>query len=559
MEALGVLLLFLAYFLGALPVGYWLAKRLSGVDPLLASTYNLGLESALKKLGAKALFAAFAADFLKGYLAVYFLSGFGPPWTFAAATLAYLGHLYPFAFLAPRMPLRARGAGVLFGVLAGISVGGLGTLYALVPLAAALVVYAATGYATLAALTLALALALVTSFLPLDPWSKALSWVLFLLALWRYKENLGRILEGTEPRLGEPLPLPDEKTVVCAFMIHPLTLADFWQSPRFRWLRPLVERGLIPQTWIERLAERFRPMKVGEIRGVKTADGREIRCHLISAPLLPHQIVEKPELAVRRAIQGARLAKELGATVFGLGAFWSVVGEKGKKVQEAVPGIEVTNGGALTAGTVRAAIPRILERFENEGKNPKEATAAVVGATGVVAFGIARQIAPLFGRLILIARNPERLEKIARSLKKNLSRKGAGTEVFATTDYAWLKQADLIFTATSDPEPVIRPEHVKEGTWIYDEGVPPDVDPAVKRIPGVRVIPGGVVRLPGEARSTLDLHFGGPDLVPACLAETMILAAEEAFERKSLGGETKSENIQYFVQEAERLGFEILD
>ena len=559
MEALGVLLLFLAYFLGALPVGYWVAKRLSGVDPLLASTYNLGLESALKKLGARALLAAFAADFLKGYLAVYLIAGFGPPWTFAAAVLAYLGHLYPFAFLAPRMPLRARGAGVLLGVLAGLSVGGLGTLYALVPVALALVVYAATGYATLAALSLALALALVASLLPLDPLSKGLAWALFLLALWRYKENLGRILEGTEPKLGEPLPLPDEKTVVCAFMIHPLTLEDLWQSPRFRWLRPLAERGLIPRSWIERVAERFRPMKVGEIRGVQTKDGREIRCHLISAPLFPHQIVNKPELAVRRAIQGARLAHELGATVFGLGAFWSVVGEKGKRVQEAVPEIQVTNGGALTAGTVRAAIPRILKRFEEEGKTPREATAAVVGATGVVAFGIARQIAPLFGRLILIARDPERLQKIAGSLKKNLARKGAETEVVATTDYTWLKEADLIFTATSDPEPVIRAEHIKPGAWIYDEGVPPDVHPEVRKIPGVRVIPGGVVRLPGEAKSTLDLHFGGPDLVPACLAETMILAAEGEFERKSLGGEVKSENVQYFVERAEALGFEVLD
>ena len=66
---------------------------------------------------------------------------------------------------------------------------------------------------------------------------------------------------------------------------------------------------------IDGLAERFRPMKVGEVRGVRTADGREVLCHLISAPLLPHQIKAKPELAVRRAIQGARLAKELGATV----------------------------------------------------------------------------------------------------------------------------------------------------------------------------------------------------------------------------------------------------
>lgn len=386
-----------------------------------------------------------------------------------------------------------------------------------------------------------------------------LSGLLFLLALWRYKENLGRILEGTEPKLGNPLPLPSEKQVVCAFLIHPLTLEDFWQSPRFRWARPLVRLGLLKQGWIERLAEFFRPMKVGEVRGVRTADGREVLCHLISAPLLPHQIKGKPELAVKRAIQGARLAQELGATVVGLGAFWSVVGEKGKAVQEAVPGIEVTNGGAYTAGTVKAAIPAILAHFAGSGKDLKRTTAAVVGANGVVAFGIARQIAPLVGRLILVGRDRERLERATESLKRNLERKGQAPEILVTTEVAAIREADLVFTATSDPNPVIYPQHVKPGAWIYDEGVPPDVHPSVREVPGVRVIPGGVVRLPGAARATLDLHFGAPDQVPACLAETMILAAEEAFDRKSLGGEVKGENIQFFVERAEALGFRVVE
>jgi predicted amino acid dehydrogenase len=39
----------------------------------------------------------------------------------------------------------------------------------------------------------------------------------------------------------------------------------------------------------------------------------------------------------------------------------------------------------------------------------------------------------------------------------------------------------------------------------------------------------------------------------------MILAAEGAYDRKSLGGETKSENIQFFVERAEALGFKVVD
>ncbi|WP_117236723.1 glycerol-3-phosphate acyltransferase [Thermus sediminis] len=550
------LLLPLAYLVGALPLGYWLARR-RGVDLRTASPYALGLESALKRLGFGTLVLSFLLDLLKGYLPLLLgrALGLGLGELLLLGVAIYLGHLYPLLLRDP-WPLRAKGAGVLLGVLAGLP---LAPALGMVPLALALVLYALTGYASLAALALPLGLFLVLLFGGFALGEALLGLLLFLLALWRYKENLGRILEGTEPKLGEPLPLPSERQVVCAFLIHPLTVEDFWQSPRFRWLRPLVRLGLLRQATMERLAERFRPMKVGEVRGVRTADGREVLCHLISAPLLPHQIKGKPDLAVKRAIQGARLARELGATVVGLGAFWSVVGEKGLRVQEAVPGIEVTNGGAYTAGTVRAAIPRILAHFAQSGKDPKAATAAVVGANGVVAFGIARQIAPYVGRLILVGRDRERLSRAAETLKKNLERKGEAPEILVTTEIGAIREADLVFTATSDPNPVIYPEHVKPGAWIYDEGVPPDVHGSVRQVPGVRVIPGGVVRLPGEARATLDLHFGAPDQVPACLAETMILAAEGAFERKSLGGEVKAENIQFFVDRAEALGFKVVE
>jgi predicted amino acid dehydrogenase len=77
-------------------------------------------------------------------------------------------------------------------------------------------------------------------------------------------------------------------------------------------------------------------------------------------------------------------------------------------------------------------------------------------------------------------------------------------------------------------------------------------------VPGVRVIPGGVVRPPGNMTGNINLRFG-EGAVPACLAETMILAAEKAYDRKSLGGETRSENIQFFVERAEALGFKVVD
>lgn len=553
------LLALLAYGLGSLPLGYWLARRLSGRDPRLASAYNLGLENAFKLLGPGAVLAAFGLDFLKGFGAVLVGGQFNLSWALVFGLAVYLGHLYPPRFFYDGGLLRGRGAGILLGIAIGLNFAGQAYLQSIIVLGIAAAVFAFTRYASLAALSLPFSLAVLLTFEPVSGLSKLAVWGLFALAVWRYKENIGRIIEGTEPRLGEPLPLPSDRQVVCAFMIHPLALEDIFESRRFFWAKPLLQQGRITRAFLENLCESVRPMKVGELRGIQTADGREIRCHLISAPLLPHQFAEKPELAVRRAIQGARLAHELGCTVFGLGAFWSVVGEKGKAVQEAVPEIEVTNGGAYTSGTIKAAIPGILAHFGQSGRRLDGATAAVVGANGVVAFGIARQVAPLVRKLILVGRNLERLEKSAATLKQNLERKAQPVpEMVVTLEIAAIREADLVFSATSDPNPVIFPQHVKPGAWIYDEGVPPDVHESVRAVDKVRVIPGGVVRPPGAMRGNINLKFGD-GAVPACLAETMILAAEAAYERKSLGGETKTENIQFFVERAEALGFKVVD
>ena len=316
------LLVILAYVIGSLPVGYWAARRIAGQDPRRASTYNLGIGASLHVMGVPALLVASFLDILKGYLAVYAASLVPSneiEVAFLLAVMAYLGHLYPLSRLTPVLPMRAKGAALLIGILGGLSVTGVPYVWAFVPIVVGLTVYAISGYASLAGLSIPLALAVVASGLGFSAVAISLAWVLFVLSLWRYKENLGRILERLEPRLGDQLPLPSDKQVVCAFMIHPMTLDDLWQSPRFSWLRPLVRLGLVQPAWIEAVAEWFRPMKLGELRGVHTTDGREIRCYLLSAPLLPHQITEKPELAVRRAVQAAHLAKELGATTLGLG------------------------------------------------------------------------------------------------------------------------------------------------------------------------------------------------------------------------------------------------
>lgn len=592
-----------AYLVGSLPLGAWLIRNASGFDPREVNPHLLGVENVYRLVGGWVAVGTFALDILKGLLGVAAgaataslvrygtsvltgsggsevvqwsqyapgsllgASGTGSPEVAVAAAAGLfgvlLGHLTPLRLAGRGVP-RGRGNGVLLGGLTGLFIYGAAPFWLLtLPVVLYAALLARTGFVALATVT-ALAglgagtLTAAAGGLVTWPFAAGVTAMAVMVA-WRHKAALSRIRDGTEARLGEQQAVRglDTNAALAAFLVHPLSLADVWQPRSQRWLRHFFSRfvapGIVPLGWLKRLFLTVRPQLQGVIDGVILPDGRALRVMLISAPLLPDQFRTNPDDALRLAIQGARFAHQLGAEVVGLGAFWSTIGDKGAAVQEAVPEIVVTNGGAYTAATVRAAVPGLLRRFAAQGTDLKKSTAAVVGANGVVAFGVARLIAPDVGRLYLIGRDRERLNRSAATLM----RKYPATEIIATTDLAVLAEADLIFTATSDPNPVVFAQHVRPGAWVYDLGRPADVDDSVRDVPGVELVPGGVVRPPGAMRTRIDLGFGAGQ-VPACLAETMILTATRAYDRRSLGNTTRSADIDFYLLEGERLGFEII-
>ncbi len=550
--------------IGSLPTGYLAGKLLRGVDLRRYSPHNLGVGTVIAVAGMPALAAAIALDLVKGALAVLFAWWLGgTEWTLgAAASGVIVGHAYsPFWIFKAPAPVRLKSVVVAAGAF--VTLAGLGALpWGAVAVAAAVAAAAAGiprvvsdrwGYLSLATVLAALSLPVSLWLLGGAAPYRALSLVYALITLWNHKEHLARIADGVEPRLGDRLPLPGlDGEAVCAFMIHPMTVKDAWEAGRFRWVLPLYRRGLISEKAYRWLARLGRPMKVDDWHPIITADGRRARVYLVGAPLLPDQIRAEPALAVRRAVQAAQLAANLGATVLGLGAYWSVVGNKGVDVQARSP-IAITNGGAYTAGTIKMAVPLVLSRLRARGADPAAATAAVVGANGVVGFGICRAVVEHVRRLIMVGTDQARLDRSKELLQKRYS----GTIIEATTSLERLREAHVIFTATSDPDPVVYAEHVTSGCLLFDLGRPPDVDESVRAVPGVEVIPGGIVRLPGDPRGRIEDLGYGPQLVPACLAETIIIALDECYDRVSLGDRTRTEDIDFFVTRAGALGFEV--
>ncbi|MBI3911953.1 MAG: glycerol-3-phosphate acyltransferase [Armatimonadetes bacterium] len=564
-------LVLVAYLLGSIPFGYLLVRLARGIDIRDYGSLNIGATNVLRVVGPIPALITLLGDILKGLVPVW-LAGLTsvvgprvqPGWVVATGLAAILGHAYSFYFYVQerrfaRGKAIATGLGVLIGLVAGgeIPWPGVAIPAAVWGLTLALprLLSGQWGFVSLSSILAAASVPVTLALADAAGAYVTFTALVALFVLWKHKENVGRLLDGVELRLGERLPITglDRDEVACAFLIHAITPADWWQTRRFSWARGLYERGLLPLSFLARLVTLVRPMKVDVMDGIVLRDGRRVRVYLIAVPWLPEQIKRMPALAVRRAVQAARLARRLGVRVMGLGAYWSVVGAKGEVVQAQSPGMAITNGGAYTAGTVRLAIPLALARLEERGLSPEQARVAVVGANGVVGFGVCRQLAGRVGTLVMVGTTPARLERSAEMLRRRYR-----THVETTTALVECRTCDLIFTATSQPDPVLYPEHIRPTTVIYDLGRPMDAHPDVLRVPGVRVIPGGVVRPPGELHGRVDVHFGS-GAIPACMAETILIAADEAYDRCSVGERTLSENIDYFVRRGEELGFTLVE
>jgi glycerol-3-phosphate acyltransferase PlsY len=193
-----------SYFLGSVPPGY-LAGRARGIDVRAAGSGNIGATNAFRVLGTTVGSMVLAADVLKGFVSarwvpVLALMVFPSPdarreyLALAAGVAAILGHNYTCW-------LKFKGG-------KGIATTG-GVVLAWAPAACATavgtwgLVLAASGYVSMASIAAAVILPFAVWY-----WNGSLTMTcvmsaLSLLAIYKHKGNIRRLLNGTENRLGK--------------------------------------------------------------------------------------------------------------------------------------------------------------------------------------------------------------------------------------------------------------------------------------------------------------------------------------------------------------------
>ncbi|WP_457309067.1 glycerol-3-phosphate 1-O-acyltransferase PlsY [Sphingomonas sp. UYAg733] len=186
----------LGYLLGSIPFGVILTRLAGAGDLRTIGSGSIGATNVLRT-GRKGLaVATMLLDGAKGWAAVllceYLFPGHGPELGVLAAAAAFLGHLYPVwlkfrggkgvatmmgIILALHWPSALVFAGVWLGLLAALRISSLAGMAAAV---SAPVSVALFSQFDLVLLLLALA----------------------LLVLWKHRTNIDRLLDGTEPRIG---------------------------------------------------------------------------------------------------------------------------------------------------------------------------------------------------------------------------------------------------------------------------------------------------------------------------------------------------------------------
>ncbi len=219
---LGQLLLvaIIGYLWGSVPAGYWMGKLLRGKDFDIRAygSHKIGATNVLRTLGRVPAIIVFVFDLSKGLgpallatlVPAFYVSGWGPP---LAALTALIGHCYPL-FIGFR---GGRGVSTGAGALLILS-----PLVLVISALTTLITIATTRYVSLGSIlggASAILFSLIFFFVGLAnpaffgkvPFQYLLFLVLGpLLVIILHYDNIGRLLAGTERKIGQKVQIEEQ-------------------------------------------------------------------------------------------------------------------------------------------------------------------------------------------------------------------------------------------------------------------------------------------------------------------------------------------------------------
>ncbi|MBA3480136.1 MAG: glycerol-3-phosphate 1-O-acyltransferase PlsY [Lautropia sp.] len=194
-----LLAILLAYLLGSVSFAVVVSKAMGLADPHTYGSGNPGATNVLRSGNRRAAALTLLGDVLKGVAAVLLSRWFAPQLGLAPVTVmlvglaAFVGHLYP---LYHRFA-GGKGVATAVGVLIALN-----PIHGLATLATWLIIAFFFRYSSLAALVAAVFAPFYWVLLFGARPAVLVIGVMSLLLIWRHRRNIGKLLAGTESRIG---------------------------------------------------------------------------------------------------------------------------------------------------------------------------------------------------------------------------------------------------------------------------------------------------------------------------------------------------------------------
>lgn len=208
------------YLFGSIPTGYLVARKLQGIDIRQEGSGSTGATNVLRTLGKWPALFVFLVDVSKGIAAIVltrWIYSVAPPAALAPATVD-CGSLLPWiAVLSGLAALLGHTKSVWINFQGGkavaTSLGVLLALYwpvALLTFSAFGVMLAISRIVSLSSMSGAIALPGIMFAMHQPPAYELFGLAAGIYVVWLHRSNIGRLLSGTEPRIGEKLPQQSE-------------------------------------------------------------------------------------------------------------------------------------------------------------------------------------------------------------------------------------------------------------------------------------------------------------------------------------------------------------
>ena len=184
------------YLLGSIPFGVVVARCLGTIDPRTAGSHNIGFTNVLRVAGKKAGLLTLAGDVGKGWVVAWtaLQTINHESWLYAVAASPIIGHLYP-VFLTFH---GGKGVATALGAIIGIAPWVGTSLFVIWILTAGM-----WRYSSMAAIAAFAAFPFIAVGLNEGRAFVVFSLVVSTSILIKHKENIIRLWNGTEPKIGQ--------------------------------------------------------------------------------------------------------------------------------------------------------------------------------------------------------------------------------------------------------------------------------------------------------------------------------------------------------------------